>query len=391
MEEATHAMVTIDEAAQIGKTSATDRAKQPKKARRLLTMLLLLASVLIAADGAALAVYFTPIHTVERFCQAVAAQDDGRAYQLLTTRFQRQHSLEQFARDMQVLDNVAGRATGCGGTSITSPISPDMLMGELVVTTKLRRGHYGEMRGQAQLRVEDGAWRIDRVDASLMGVDLGALDAASLFCDALRRQNYGAVYTLLTANRPSTTTELDFTAQGRAWDQIGGQVSACGVASIEPSSSNTRAQLTISVTRTRAGLLGGVMTLARGDEQWAIQALDQTVLGADLGPLVVGQQFCTNLSNGMFHNAYLLLSRSLRMILPEHDGRWQSYTALRMRWSCIPDFATYTVGGNRASYVVMAQVINNATGKTATLPRLLFMFVHEDGAWMLDNINAPAR
>lgn len=389
MEEAQATLSALNETAPTGGKPTSGCAAQPKHSYRLLPFMLALALVLLTASGAALAVYFAPIHTVERFCQAVAAQDDAHAYQLLTSGFRQQHPRDQFARDIQMLDDAEGRITSCGDSSILSLANPDVLMGNLTVMTVLRRGPQGEMRGQAHLHFEEGAWRIDGLGTSLLGVDLGALETTLTFCDALQRQNYGTVYTLLNAYRHSTTTELEFIAQGRAWDQIGGQVSRCNVASIERSGSDGLAQLAIGVTRTRAGLLGGIITLTRNEGQWTIQALDQVVFGVDLGPLVVGRQFCANLSIGAFHDAYMLLSRGLRAILPEHGNRWSSYTVPGLRWTCIPDFATYIVKGNIASYVVAAQVTDSVTGNAATLPRLLFTFVRDDGVWKLDNISAP--
>lgn len=383
MWETPDAMLERVDALSRGDGRQTQRTRQT---RRLLATVLGVALVLITASGVALAIYFAPVHTVERFCRAVAAQNEAHAYPLFTTAFQHQYPLAHFTHDMLALDEAEGRETACSSYSIAGLASPDTL----TIALTLRRERMGELRGYARLRFENGGWRIDGLDMSLLGVDLGALETASTFCDALQRQDYGAVYTLLAANTLGKSTKQQFTSQGDAWDKIGGKVSDCTVAGVKRGNSGMLTQLTMRVTRTRVSGLGGTMTFAYVNGQWIVKGLDQAVLGDDLGPLTTGSQFCADLSNGKFHDAYMLLSRGLRASLPETDGRWHNYTVPGLHWTCTPDFATYIVKGNSASYVVVAQVTDSTTGKVAK-PRLLFTLVQDAGAWRLDNIAAVIR
>src|SRR5262249_31570597 len=157
-----------------------------------------------------------------------------------------------------------------------------------------------------------GNWKVDGLDTSLLGANLASLQETQTFCTALTNKDYTSAYSQLGSVAQGQLTSEQFAAQAALHDQIDGPVTGCTLVAVGSSNTYTTTSLTVSVTRATLGARSGAVTLDIENGAWKVASVELALLGSDLGPLQVGQQFCTALQAGQFSVAYGLLSSSFQ-------------------------------------------------------------------------------
>ena len=346
------------------------------------------ALIVLTAGGGAFAFsqYIAPATAAGTFCGYLKAQDYTAAYGLFTANLKSQFPQDQFTQGASTLDKVEGAVLSCGQAKSGNAYSYSLFSSTAQVNAVITRATAGELDGAIHLKSENGAWKIDALDTSLLGVNLGALQAASDFCAALQSQNYAAAYALLGSAVQLTVKQADFLKAAQLHDQIDGSVTTCGLVAIAPGASDTSASLTASITRSKLGEKQGNMNLDVEAGAWKISTLADALLGSDLGPYQVGTRFCADLASGNFADAFTIVTQAFTG--GQTEAQFAAFLTLPapLKWGgCKPDLSTYKVSGSNASFTAALTVTDTATGQSVS-QNFRFEFVQEDGVWKLDNI-----
>jgi hypothetical protein len=139
--------------------------------------------------------------------------------------------------------------------------------------------------GPVTLVKQGSAWRFDKVDPALQGTDLGPLQVADTYCQALVRADYPAAYsTFSRAYQSSRGSEADFAARFQSLSQNGVKITACTpqietytVASDDESGS-LGANLTLSVNGT--AVPGGIRSTLTFKKEQAVWKIDDVQTAA---------------------------------------------------------------------------------------------------------------
>jgi len=361
-------------------------AQPRKRSLRGLWIALAIVVVLLALAGGgvvyALSQLAAPAAAAISFCNDLKTQSYTPAYQLLSAKLQGQFTQVQFTQGSQALDTVEGTVTSCkqgtgnayaysfGGTTATL---------QAVIT----RSKQGDLSGTIHLKSENGTWKVDGLDTSLLGANLASLQETLTFCTALAAKDYSSAYSQLGIVAQGQLTATQFTAQGTLHDQIDGPVTGCTLVALGSGNDDTTTSLTVSVTRATLGARTGNVTLDVESGAWKVAKVDLALLGTDLGPLLVGQQFCTALQAGQYTAAFGLLSTTAQ------TGHKPDELALPSGLSyagCDPDLSTYKVTTSSASFNANLKVKDAASGLTVPLG-ITLKFVVEGGNWKIDDFS----
>jgi hypothetical protein len=360
----------------------------PRKSRRVLWISLGVSAALIVltAGGGAFAFsqYIAPATAVGTFCGYLKAQDYTAAYGLFSAGLKSQYTPDQFTQGANTLDKVEGAVVSCGQAKSGNAYSYSLFSSTAQVKAVITRATSGELDGAIHLKSENGAWKVDALDTSLLGVNLGALQAAGAFCAALQGQDYATAYTLLGSASQASIKQADFLAQAHLHDQIDGSITACGLVAIASGASDTSASLTASITRGKLGEKQGNINLDVESNAWKIDTLADALLGSDLGPYQVDTRFCADLASGNYADAYAIVTQNFAGGQTEAQFAASLTLPAALNWGCKPDLSTYKVSGSSASYTVSVTVTDTATGQSAA-QNLSFGFVQDNGVWKLDS------
>lgn len=139
-----------------------------------------------------------PLSTTNTFCNDLKAQKYSDAYALLSAGYQKQISGTDFAQISQLHDQLDGKVRSCSLAGIQSGGGFNLNLNPQAASfnTQVTRNH--SYSGAISLVKQNGNWKIDAVDESLQGSDVGALTTGAQFCQALAAQNYQAVYAMFT-------------------------------------------------------------------------------------------------------------------------------------------------------------------------------------------------
>lgn len=365
-------------------------APAPKKSRKKLwiTLGVVLALVVVACGGGALAFaqYFAPAATAVRYCGYVETQNYAAAYGILSSGLRAQVSVDQFTQGSQTLDKVEGNVQSCGQATGANAYSYSFGASTATIAATMTRSTAGTLQGALHLKNENGAWKVDAIDTSLLGINLGALQTAGAFCAAMGAQSYTTAYGMLGAALTAQASQDVFTTLAQAHDQIDGTVTACGLVGITPGGTDSAASLLVSITRTKLGQQQGTVGLDVEQGAWKVANIAGTLLGTDLGPLVVGTQFCAALQQGQYQAAYNLASQGFQHDVPEADFAKALALPSPWKWNgCKPDFSTYKVTGSTASYTAAFKAVNPSSGATDSAD-FKISFVNEGGTWKIDDL-----
>lgn len=347
-----------------------------------------LALVALLLTGASYVVFqYVPAQPAVAFCRDLAAQRYDDAYALTSRQFRAQRSQAQFTHDLTTLDVALGSVVACQGAgplplAYTLPGGPASYHATLV---RQQQGATRTLTGAIHLSATGGGWRVGAIDTPLWGVNLGALEAAQGYCDAIGTQHYTAAYALLDAPTRATLTLGDYTTVEQAHTLISGPVKTCGVTGVGQGNSDQHASLTLSVHRANLGAQSANITLTLVGSGWRLAGVLTGVEGPDVGPYEVGRRYCADLAAGKYNAAYDLFTPQYQALNPRAQfvGALEATQSQGISIGCgQPDFTTYAVNGDTAGYVV--PYIETYLGfPIATSDTLTF--ARQNGRWLIAN------
>ncbi|HEU5441872.1 MAG TPA: hypothetical protein VFU88_21510 [Ktedonobacterales bacterium] len=347
----------------------------------------LLAVVLLAAGGAALyKLDHAPEDAAAQFCAAVTSGHYDQAYALLATPLRARFTRQALTQMGVALDRAEGRVTACGEAG-NGAFDHRLGSGDATVTARITRAQGDAFSGHMRL-VDDGGWKVVALDASLVGVSLGALDTVERVCAALAADDRAATYAL-AAESAGLGAQSDFTAKMDTWAQVDGRITGCALAGIARgpgANSETVAQVTLSVTRARRATQTATLGLALQPQGWRVTRIGADLLGSDLVPLALARQFCADLTAGAYDSAYGLFSSRYRAAV-SGDQFTSSFAALGGTLTCAPKLETYHVAGNSGTLDV-ALSLAGAGGTVAATETLAFE--REGADWRIDGATPRA-
>ncbi len=368
-------------------TFALARSHTPalKAGRRLwITLGAIGALVLLLGGGGVFlyAQYSAPGGAAARFCGDLKIQDYQAAYGLLSARLHTHLGEDQFVQDAQALDTAEGKVRACGQVSGSDAYRYSLFGSTATVNVAI--GRSAVWQGSMSLRSESGDWKVDALATSLLGVNLGVLQTLRDFCTALQRQDYSGAYTLLDSRLQAAATQDEFSQLLKDHDGVDGTVSVCGLSGVDLGNTDSSAQLTASITRSKLGQRQGPITLATAGGVWKITSIAEALQGTDLGSVQVATQLCVDLAIGDFTDAYIGLTSSTFQAAVT-QAQFTAFFELPAGDSyigCNLDLTTFTLSGATASFNVTFQIKVEATGQTGEVVAKV-TFVQENGAWKI--------
>ncbi len=332
--------------------------------------------------------YGAPGAAALKFCDDLKTQSFDSAYSGLSSDLQARFSKSSFSAGVASLDTAEGRAQGCQQTQGSNTYVYSLGASTATVGAQMTRATQGNMTGALHLKNQNGSWKIDSIDTSLLGVNIGALQASGAFCAAMQGQDYSAAYDLLDSTQQGLVSRDDFVASGKLHDTIDGSITTCALAKVPQGNNDQITHLTIQLNRSKLGARTGDVTLKLDGSAWKLDATDATLNGTDLRPLVLGGTFCTLFAAGSYGDAYGLLSSAAQASITKSQfiTSFQTINGYTVKWSCgAPDLTTYVVNSSSASVVIPITDAISVLNFKDTLPTKV-EFVLENGVWKIDDL-----
>lgn len=369
-------------------TSAPPSAPKKRSLKWLWITLAVVVALLLVGGGAAvfaLVQYAQPAAAAGTFCTDLKTQNYDGAYNLLSAKLKAAYTSDQFHQGNAAIDAAEGKVTACGAASGSNAYNYSLGGSTATVTAVLTRSTQGNLQGAVHLVNENG-WKVDGLDTSLLGINLGALQTLGAYCAAMQTQNYSAAYGFLGSALQTQAVSADtFAALEKLQDQVDGKVTACAVTAISAGNTDTSTTVTASVTRSTLGAKTGNMTLEATNGTWKLTKVDDALQGTDLGPLVTGSLFTLALAANDFADAYKLLSPELQAQLTE--AQFQQTFALPTGYKYLaatPDLTTYKVTGTSAQY--SGSVIFSDPTNTQLKAPFTLTLVKQSQAWLINGL-----
>jgi len=235
--------------------SGASHQKSPRRPRRAwliaLSVGLVVLLALAGAGGFVYArVYQAPGAAATGFCHALAKQQYGQAYGLLSADMRSATTLTQFTQAATDLDALEGTVRTCTAATGGNGYSYALGSNSASVSSTITRQKTGILTGTLDLAYEQGSWRIASLPVSLLGVNLGALLAAHQLCAALLADDTTAAYQTLGASVAGS--EQQFATENTLWDQISGKVRRCAIVGVSAGNTDTAARLSLALQRARS-------------------------------------------------------------------------------------------------------------------------------------------
>ena len=332
-----------------------------KKSRRGLKVALIVAGIVLVlgALGGGGAVFLinqiaAPGMAAVQFCNELKTQNYDNAYSMLSSSMQGQYPETAFRAGITALDTAEGKVIGCQQAQGGNTYKYSLGSSTATVGAQLTRANQGNLTGSIHLKNENGSWKVDSIDTSLLGVNIAALQASGAFCAAMQGQQYDAAYGMLDSAQQGLVPQADFVASGKLHDEIDGTVTKCGLTKVMPGNTDQITKLTIDMNRSKLGDRSGVVALKYEGSAWKVDGTDPSLNGTDLHPLVVDAQFCTLMTAGKYTDAYGLLSSGFQGALTKDQfvAQFSTLEGYKLAWSCgKPDYSSYKVSGDTAAIV----------------------------------------
>lgn len=362
--------------------------EQPRRKRSLKGLWIGLAIVLLllvlAGGGVVFAVaqLAAPATAAVTFCNDLKTQNYTTAYQLLSTNLKGQFTQTQFSAGAQALDSVEGPVTSCKQAAGSKVYSYSFGANTATLVAVITRSKQGDLSGTIHLKSENGNWRVDALDTSLLGANLASLQTVQTFCTAMASKDYTTAYNALGSVAHTQLTAAQFQAQAQLHDEIDGAVTGCTLASFGSGNDDSITHLVVSVNRAKLGARTGDVALDVEGGAWKVATVDVALLGTDLGPLLVGEQFCNALQAAKYDDALALMSTGFKADAKASDLALPS----GLKWGgCTPNLTTYKVSSSSASFTADLKVIDTSTNRSVDLSTTL-KFVLEGTNWKIDDL-----
>ena len=369
----------------------------PKKSRRGLKVALIVAGIVLVlgALGGGGAVFLinqiaAPGMAAVQFCNELKTQNYDNAYSMLSSSMQGQYPETAFRAGITALDTAEGKVIGCQQAQGGNTYKYSLGSSTATVGAQLTRANQGNLTGSIHLKNENGSWKVDSIDTSLLGVNIAALQASGAFCAAMQGQQYDAAYGMLDSAQQGLVPQADFVASGKLHDEIDGTVTKCGLTKVMPGNTDQITKLTIDMNRSKLGDRSGVVALKYEGSAWKVDGTDPSLNGTDLHPLVVDAQFCTLMTAGKYTDAYGLLSSGFQGALTKDQfvAQFSTLEGYKLAWSCgKPDYSSYKVSGDTAAIVQPFSLSIPSLGANAVANiTYTVKLVLEGEAWKVDDL-----
>ena len=226
----------------------------------------------------------------------------------------------------------------------------------------------------------------------------GAITAAAQsFCTDMKAQSYTSAYAVLSSGYQAKVTQQQFFQAGQLHDQIDGKVQGCsatdgagGLGALLQLGSTT---VSFSAQITRNKTFSGNMTLVNQSGSWKVDAIDASLQGTDLGPILVANDYCASLASGNIQQAYNDLSPDYQSRLGSEQQYAQTLQGVLTQGvsltGCTPDLSTYSVTNTTAKLNGALTVQEN--GISANIPIALTFVEGNTGAWKIDSVTVQPQ
>jgi limonene-1,2-epoxide hydrolase len=211
-------------------------AAPPKKSRKglfigcgiALVVVLLACGVLGFLGYSAAQAALQPIKASQTFCNDLKAQDYTSAYGMLSTTYQGQVTQDQFTQASQLHDQIDGSVKTCAPASgNTSSFNFSLDSSKTTASFDVTVTRNKEFTGKLSLVKQGSDWKIDAIDPALQGTDLGPLQVANTFCQALVKGDYQTAYNQFSSDRQAAFTEAQYAAQLAQALGTGASITGC--------------------------------------------------------------------------------------------------------------------------------------------------------------------
>jgi hypothetical protein len=173
--------------------------------------LLVGVGILIAGYNAAQA-ELQPARAAQTFCRDLQTQNYSAAYVLLASSYQSQQTMSEFVQASQLQDQVDGKIRACPtatGPGVDLSFSTPSNHQSFLVTFVRNK----PLSGHIALARENGTWKVEGLEQSLAGTNLGPLLVADTFCQALIKGDYATAYSTLSSRQQGLANEQAFALQ----------------------------------------------------------------------------------------------------------------------------------------------------------------------------------
>jgi hypothetical protein len=370
-----------------GAPSQTLAGGMPAPKRRLgkkplfIALSIVVVLLLLVGGGAAYVVTSlgAPAAAATQFCGDLKAQNYSAAYGMFSSALQSKYSSDLFTKGAQALDTLEGPVTQCDKAAGSGAYTYSFGASTATLQAAITRGKQGSLNGVMTLKNQNGNWKVDALDTSLLGINLDALQTINAFCQALQASSYESAYGILGATPQAAISKTDFVANANLDDKYDGALSACSLTAIASGNTDTATTLTVSVTRAKLGAKTGNVALDIESGTWKINTIDTSILGTDYRPLVVAQTFCTDYQKGNLSAAYGLMAPDAGVSKSDFVSWFQLPSPLAIT-QCGENLSTYKVTGTTASLQVNLTVTDTST-RAFVKANATFHFALEQGKW----------
>jgi hypothetical protein len=368
---------------------------EPSGKRRSLKWLwitLAVVAVLLVGGGAAgvwaLGQIGAPGVTAGQFCANLSQQSYDTAYGQFSTSLRASLSQAQFHSNAAALDTAEGKVASCRASGNVNYTLGSSTAGVGLIVTRAKQG---ALTGSVHLKNESGAWKVDKLDTALLGINLGTVQAVEDYCTALKGQKYDAAYALLDSAQQSAQKQDAYTSDAKLRDQIDGTVSACALDAVATDNTDTAASVTLSITRAKLGQNSGKLALSRSGSQWKITSMDETIQGTNLQPLAAGKKFCSLLSQAKYTDAYNSTSSRFKQAT-SNATFMQLFNVSGVKWACgSANLSTYKVSGSNATYNVPLTAKEVASGTVLLNENIEMVLVLEGSTWKVQGFGDASQ
>lgn len=353
------------------------------------------------------------------FCTDLQGAQFDRAYKRLSGSLQNDFprgGSKQFAASIQQLENQLGTFQGCSAPP--NGYNP-VIQSDGTIRVEVNMSWSSILKdGGVRLKVEDGHWKVDEVEETLLTVNLGALALAVAYCTAFQGLDFGNAYQMLDPNAlhsilpltmslpPAVTPQEAFARLGIFHYFFDGEIVSCGLSGIPLHNTNHLSDVILVISpANRSSFHERVFmctfekgACSKSGSNWIIDDIERpdpndpnptdptTFLpgdpqGTDVQPLLIGQQLCDAVHTGTpdaiktFAQTSFLDSTSAASFVTSLTSGNLTYAG------CYPDLETYKVDptDSMASFTLAINVINMPSTPCVHVP--LTFQKNQQGSW----------
>lgn len=386
------------------KSGATALPSGSKRSRRWLRIVvraigavLLLAVVIAAATGVFAYQQYPALNDLSvRFCNDMLAQNYSDAYPLLSAHLRSRYSKQTFVNMGQTLDTFEGNVESCGQIS-ANQVQFGLFPVSLTIMSNLTRQKSGAHQGPMRVVYEQGAWRVDNLSSSLLGISPDAVAVALAWCDDTSRYNYVGVWSLygraLQSQDPKSAVEQ---LSAKSPEGFALPPQDCTLTALHASGDLQRVSVTFEITTTSDFVNA---TLSQDDGRWAITTISPDSIGLlitaskSASPVTtVAANWLKALASGNCSSAYALLTTSAQQRISL--AAFTSQVCLAWSWDAVVSYGVYTQSAAQTTIKIEfngwlpSATPTRSFGPNGAVarPSAVITLVQEKGSWKVDSM-----